>query len=95
MAFSDDLARDPKSDNEFWTIIEDTFVQVKSALTDYPVETRDEALAAPYAAATSKTHHFPSFGIAECDKDLDSRDYFLELGRRFLPESNSKSKPAS
>jgi len=28
MAFSDDLARDPKSAKEFWSIIEDTFVQV-------------------------------------------------------------------
>jgi hypothetical protein len=29
MAFSDDLARDPKSEKEFWQIIEDTFVQVE------------------------------------------------------------------
>ena len=45
MAFYDDLARDPKSEKEFWTIIEETFVQVEAALTDYPAETRDEALA--------------------------------------------------
>jgi hypothetical protein len=44
MAFYEDLARDPKSEEEFWTIIDDTFVQVRGALTDYPAETRDEAL---------------------------------------------------
>jgi hypothetical protein len=44
MAFYNDLARDPKSDEEFWAIIEETFVQVEGALTAYPVETREEAL---------------------------------------------------
>jgi hypothetical protein len=44
MAFDDDLARDPKSEEEFWTIIEETFVQIEGALAGYPVETRDEAL---------------------------------------------------
>jgi hypothetical protein len=45
MSFDDILAFDPKSEEEFWTIIEDTFAQVKSVLTDYQVETREEALA--------------------------------------------------
>ena len=45
MAFDDILARDPKSEEEFWAIIEETFEQVEGALTDYPAETRDEALA--------------------------------------------------
>lgn len=44
MAFDDILARDPKSEKEFWAIIEETFVLVEGSLTDYPVETRDEAL---------------------------------------------------
>ena len=44
MAFDDVLARDPKSEEEFWEIIEETFVQVEGALTDYPAETREEAL---------------------------------------------------
>ena len=47
MAFYDDLARDPKNEKEFWTIIEETFVQVEGALTAYPTETREEALAEP------------------------------------------------
>jgi hypothetical protein len=45
MAFSDDLARDPKSEEEFWSIIEETLVQVEGALTAYPAEAREEALA--------------------------------------------------
>jgi hypothetical protein len=45
MAFSDDLARDPKSDKEFWEIIEETFVQVAGVLAGHRVETREEALA--------------------------------------------------
>jgi hypothetical protein len=44
MAFSDDLARDPKSDKEFWEIIEETFVQVAGVLAGHRVETREEAL---------------------------------------------------
>ena len=68
MAFDDVLARDPKSEEEFWAIIEETFVQVEGALTAYPAETREEALAGTCAMANSKTHHFPSFGIAECAK---------------------------
>ena len=34
MPFIDDLARDPKNEDEFWTIIKDTFDQVKGALSD-------------------------------------------------------------
>ena len=44
MAFYDDLARDPKTEAEFWTIIEETFIRVNGVLTDYPVETPEEAL---------------------------------------------------
>jgi hypothetical protein len=32
MAFDDDLARAPKSEDEFWPIIDQTFVQVKEVL---------------------------------------------------------------
>jgi len=39
IAFYDGLARDPKSEKEFWTIIEETFDQVESVLTDHPIET--------------------------------------------------------
>ena len=73
MAFYDDLARDPKSEKEFWAIIEETFVQVKGALTDYPVETREEALTARCAAANSRTHHFPSFAIVESRRPRQPR----------------------
>jgi hypothetical protein len=45
MAFIDDLARDPKSEEEFWQIIDETFEQVEGALTAHPAETREEALA--------------------------------------------------
>jgi hypothetical protein len=43
MAFSDDLARDPRSEKEFWAIIEDTFVQVEGVLFGYHVEAKEEA----------------------------------------------------
>jgi hypothetical protein len=42
MALYDDLARDPKSEKGFWTIIEETFAEVTSVLTDCPLETREE-----------------------------------------------------
>jgi hypothetical protein len=42
MAFSDELARDPKSEEEFWTIIKETFGQVEGVLATYQVETREE-----------------------------------------------------
>lgn len=44
MAFYNSLARDPKTDDEFWKIIEETFEQVEPTLTAYPVETREQAL---------------------------------------------------
>jgi hypothetical protein len=67
MAFSDDLARDPKSEEEFWEIIEETFVQVEGVLADYPVETRDEALTGPFDLVTmapTEAHRAISFAIA-------------------------------
>jgi hypothetical protein len=39
------LLVNPKSEKDFWTIIEETFVQIEGALTSYPAETRDEAIA--------------------------------------------------
>lgn len=69
MAFDDVLARDPKSEEEFRTIIKETFVLVEGALADYPAETREEALARVRSAATpSKTRQYPSFAIAESEK---------------------------
>jgi hypothetical protein len=86
MAFDDILARDPKSEEEFWAIIEETFVQVKGVLTDYPVETREEAL-----DGTLRDGNFRDIAVSiiryrGVDEGIDSRDYFLELGRRLLPE---------
>jgi hypothetical protein len=40
MAFDDILARDPKSEKDFWTIIEETFVQVEAVLATYPGDER-------------------------------------------------------
>jgi hypothetical protein len=87
MAFSDDLARDPKSEKEFWQIIEDTFVQVEGVLTGYRVETREEALAGTLRLEGGGTFRDPIADIIryrEVDKDVDSRDYFLNLGRKFV-----------
>src|SRR5580704_5565794 len=85
MAFSDDLARDPKSEEEFWTIIEETFVQVEGALTAYPAETREEALAGTLRGGNFKDTAVSFIRYRGVDKDIDSRDYFLELGRLVLP----------
>ena len=68
MAFIDDLARDPKSEEEFWAIIEETFEQVEEALTDYPVETREEALEPQRSAPRPDRFRYrahPSTTIAE------------------------------
>jgi hypothetical protein len=84
MAFYDDLGRDPKSEKEFWTIIEETFVQVEGALTAYPAETREEALAGTLRDGKFKDASLSFIRYRGVREDLDSRDYFLELGRRFL-----------
>jgi hypothetical protein len=86
MAFYDDLARDPKSEEEFWTIIEDTFAQVKSVLTDYEVETREEALSGILRGVKFKDTAVSIIRYRGVDETIDSRDYFLELGREFLPK---------
>jgi hypothetical protein len=86
MAFDDILARNPKSEEEFWAIIEETFVQVEGALTDYPAETREEALDGTLRRGNFKDASLSFIRYRGVREDLDSRDYFLELGRRVLPE---------
>jgi hypothetical protein len=95
MAFYEDLARDPKSEVEFWTIIEETCAQVKGVLTDYIVETREEALAGTLRDGGFKDKSVSIIRYRSVDEAIDNRDYFLELGRRFLPESNCRLKRAS
>ena len=84
MAFHDHLARDPKSEEEFWTTIEETFVLVKGVLTDYPVETREEALSGTLRVGNFKDASLSFIRYRGVRDELDSRDYFLELGRRIL-----------
>jgi hypothetical protein len=86
MAFYDSLARDPKTEDEFWKIIEETFVQVEPTLTDYPVETREEALK-PQSYAPGDLIRYR--GASE---DYDSRDYFLERVASSCLESRGKSR---
>jgi hypothetical protein len=86
MAFHDHLARDPKSEEEFWTIIEETFGYVEAVLTDYPAETRDEALSGAMRGGNFKDSSLSFIRHRGVREDLDSRDYFLELGHRVLPE---------
>jgi hypothetical protein len=89
MAFSDDLARDPKSEKEFWAIIEDTFVQVEGVLFGYRVETKEEALTGALRIRDEGDTYRSSPGdfirYRGVDEDYDSRDYFLNLGRKFVP----------
>ena len=86
MAFDDSLARDPRTEDEFWKIIEDTFAQVEPTLTVYPVETREEALE-PQRYAPGDVIRYR--GASE---DYDSRDYFLALGRKFVPRVKRQIK---
>jgi hypothetical protein len=79
MAFHDSLARDPKNDSDFWNIIEETFEQIEPTLTGYPVETREEALE-PHRSSPGDLVRYRG-----ASKGYDSRDYFLTLGRRFVP----------
>ena len=92
MAFDDILARDPKSEEEFWTIIEDTFVQVEAVLADYPVETHQDALAGTLRGGKFKDASLSFIRHRGVREDLDSRDYFLELGRRVLPDISLQIK---
>ena len=92
MAFHDYLARDPKSDKEFWAIIEETFAQVEGVLTAYPAETREEALAGTLRDGKFKDASLSFIRYRGVREDLDSRDYFLELGRRFLPKVQQQIK---
>jgi hypothetical protein len=92
MAFSDDLTRDPKSKKEFWAIVEETFEQVEGALTDYPAETREEALAGTLRGGNFKDASLSFIRHRGVREDLDSRDYFLELGREFLPKVERQIK---
>jgi hypothetical protein len=86
MAFYDHLARDPKTMNEFWKIIEETFEQVEPTLTAYPVETREEAL--------EPQRFFPGVAIRYrgASEEYDSRDYFLKLGRKCVPRVKMQIK---
>jgi hypothetical protein len=86
MAFHDHLARDPKSEEEFWAIIEETFAEVKSVLTDYEVETREGALEGTLRGRNFRNTAVLFIRYRGVDPDYDSRDYFLELGRRVLHE---------
>jgi hypothetical protein len=88
MAFEEGWARDPKNDNDFWNIVEETFSMVEYVLHEHRVETRDEALAGTLRLEGGGTFRDLMADIIRyrgVDKDVDSRDYFLSLGRKFLP----------
>jgi hypothetical protein len=86
MAFHDGLAKDPKNEDEFWRLIEETLDQVEATLADFPVETREQAL---QSYATSAGGFVRYRGVSE---DSDSRDYFLTLGRKFVPRVKRQIK---
>jgi len=46
----------------------------------------------PYAKANSKTHLFSLIRYRGVHEDIDSRNYFLELNRRFPPEAKQQIK---
>jgi hypothetical protein len=86
MAFDPGFTTDPKNNDEFRRIIEATFDQVVATLTDFPVETREEAL---HSYANSGGEFVRYRGAS---KDYDCRDYFLALGRTFIPRVKHQIK---
>jgi hypothetical protein len=88
MTFHPGLERNPKNDSEFWDIVEETFSLMEYVLCGHRVETREEALAGTLRLEGGGTRRNPTADIIRyrgVDKDVDSRDYFLSLGRKFLP----------
>lgn len=96
MAFHDGLARNPRNADEFWSIIEETFEQVEGSLTSYAVETPEEALSGDRRLQDGNESFRGSPGdfirYRGVDKDYDSRDYFLTLGRKFVPRVRQQIK---
>ena len=96
MAFHDGLARNPKNEDEFWSIIEETFQQAEGSLTFYAIETPEEALSGTLRLQDGNESFRGSPGdfirYRGVDKDYDSRDYFLTLGRKFLPRVERQIK---
>src|SRR5262249_31990227 len=86
MAFHDYLARDPSSEEEFWIIIEETFVQVKGVLTDYRVEKREEALSGTLRGGNFRDTAVSIVRYRAVHGEVDNREYLLELGRASFPE---------
>jgi hypothetical protein len=87
MAFHPGLERNPKNDSDFWDIVEETFAMVEYVLYGHRVETRKEALKGTLRLEGGGTFRDPIADIIryrEVDKDVDSRDYFLNLGRKFV-----------
>jgi hypothetical protein len=95
MAFEEDWARDPKNDSDFWNIVEETFSMVEYVLHEHRVETREEALAGTLRLEGGGTFRNPTADIIRyrgVDETIDSRDYFLELGRQVLPDVERQIK---
>lgn len=89
MAFDPGWIRDPKNDDEFWRIIEEMLSMAEYVLLEHRVETREEALSGTLRLQEGGTFRDPLASFIryrDADKDVDSRDYFLELGRKFLPK---------
>ena len=86
MAFYDDLARDPKSEEEFWTIIEETFVQVENVLTTYLVETREEALAGTLRGGDFRDTAASIIRYRGVDKDVGRQIKERELTAKFAKD---------
>jgi hypothetical protein len=80
---------DPKNDDDFWTIIEEMLSMAEYVLLEHRVETREEAVTGTLRLRHGTTFRDPLAAFIRyrgVDKDVDSRDYFLELGRKFLPK---------
>jgi hypothetical protein len=66
--------------------------KLKGTLTAYPVETREEALAGTLRDGKFKETSLSFIRDRGVRDDLDSRDYFLELGRQLMPDVERQIK---
>jgi hypothetical protein len=65
---------------------EETFVLIKGALADYPVETREDALSGTLRGGNFRDTAVSIIRYRAVHEEADNREYFLELGQATLPE---------
>jgi hypothetical protein len=95
MAFSDDPARNPKSEEDFGRSSKRPSSRLKARSLRTRQRRERKRSRAPSAAATSKTRHSPSFAIVEFERTSTAGTTSLNWGVNSCPRSNGKLRSAS